>query len=106
MRYLENSYDKTKLKIDEASHLKRIYEDIKRKLEVVSQAHHRLEWSSNENVGIGIILHCIKLFLSGNDNKDMMGMIINGDDIYSGSRKLPQYPGLYGGGDPQHQIRA
>lgn len=34
MRYLENSYDKTKLKIDEASHLKRIYEDIKRKLEV------------------------------------------------------------------------
>lgn len=76
MRYLENSYDKTKLKIDEASHLKRIYEDIKRKLEVVSQAHHRLEWSSNENVGIGIILHCIKLFLSGNDNKDMMGMTI------------------------------
>lgn len=43
MRYLENSYDKTKLKIDEASHLKRIYEDIKRKLEVVSQVHHRLE---------------------------------------------------------------
>lgn len=38
----------------------------------------------------------------------MMGMIINGDDIYSltGSRKLPQYPGLYGGGDPQHQGRA
>ena len=35
MRYLENSYDKTKLKIDEATHLKRIYEDIKRKLEVV-----------------------------------------------------------------------
>ncbi|XP_048773506.1 outer dynein arm-docking complex subunit 3-like [Ostrea edulis] len=34
MRYLENSYDKTKLKIDEATHLKRIYEDIKRKLEV------------------------------------------------------------------------
>lgn len=45
MRYLENSYDKTKLKIDEASHLKRIYEDIKRKLEVVSQDIHRLEWS-------------------------------------------------------------
>lgn len=36
MRYLENSYDKTKLKIDEATHLRRIYEDIKRKLEVVS----------------------------------------------------------------------
>lgn len=35
MRYLENSYDKTKLKIDEAIHLQRIYEDIKKKLEVV-----------------------------------------------------------------------
>lgn len=37
MRYLENSYDKTKLKIDEACHLKRIYEDIKRKLEVEAE---------------------------------------------------------------------
>ena len=36
MRYLENSYDKTRLKIDEATHLRRIYEDIKKKLEVVS----------------------------------------------------------------------
>ncbi|KAK3092525.1 hypothetical protein FSP39_004008 [Pinctada imbricata] len=37
MRYLENSYDKTKLKMDEATHLKRIYEDIKRKLEVEAE---------------------------------------------------------------------
>lgn len=37
MRYLENSYDKTKLKIDEATHLRRIYEDIKRKLEVEAE---------------------------------------------------------------------
>lgn len=37
MRYLENSYDKTKLKNDEATHLRRIYEDIKRKLEVEAE---------------------------------------------------------------------
>ncbi|KAL4219631.1 hypothetical protein ACF0H5_022203 [Mactra antiquata] len=37
MRYLENSYDKTKLKIDEATHLRRIYEDIKKKLEVEAE---------------------------------------------------------------------
>ncbi|XP_033763026.1 coiled-coil domain-containing protein 151-like [Pecten maximus] len=37
MRYLENSYDKTSLKIDEAMHLKRIYEDIKKKLEVEAE---------------------------------------------------------------------
>jgi hypothetical protein len=42
MRYLENSYDKTKLKIDEATHLQRIYEDIKRKLEVVSTSLDRI----------------------------------------------------------------
>lgn len=36
MRYFENSYDKIKFKIDEVFYLKRIYEDIKRKLEVVS----------------------------------------------------------------------
>lgn len=39
MRYLENSYDKTKLKIDEATHLRRIYDDIKKKLEVVSDQY-------------------------------------------------------------------
>ncbi|VDI11739.1 Hypothetical predicted protein [Mytilus galloprovincialis] len=32
LRYLENSYDKTKLKMDEATHLYRIYQDINRKL--------------------------------------------------------------------------
>lgn len=37
MRYLENCYDKTKLKIDEATHLRRIYEDIKKKLEVEAE---------------------------------------------------------------------
>ncbi|WAR31935.1 CC151-like protein [Mya arenaria] len=37
MRYLENSYDKTRLKIDEATHLRRIYEDIKKKLEVEAE---------------------------------------------------------------------
>ncbi|XP_052222822.1 outer dynein arm-docking complex subunit 3-like isoform X2 [Dreissena polymorpha] len=37
MRYLENSYDKTRLKIDEATHLCRIYEDIKKKLEVEAE---------------------------------------------------------------------
>lgn len=37
MRYLENSYDKTKLKNDEATHLRRIYEDIKKKLEVEAE---------------------------------------------------------------------
>lgn len=37
---------------------------------------------------IVIMLYCIKLFVFGNDNKDMMGMIINGDDIYLGSRKF------------------
>ncbi|KAL5012564.1 hypothetical protein ScPMuIL_011115 [Solemya velum] len=37
MRYLENSYDKTRLKLDEATHLKRIYDDIKRKLEVEAE---------------------------------------------------------------------
>lgn len=36
LRYLENSYDKTKLKMDEATHLYRIYQDINRKLCVVS----------------------------------------------------------------------
>ena len=35
MRYLENSYDKTKLKEAEADHLGRIYREIKDKLEVV-----------------------------------------------------------------------
>lgn len=33
MRYLENNYDKTKLKNDEANHLRCIYIDIKRRLE-------------------------------------------------------------------------
>ncbi|KAL3870343.1 hypothetical protein ACJMK2_038417 [Sinanodonta woodiana] len=37
MRYLENSYDKCQLKIDEATHLRRIYEDIKKKLEVEAE---------------------------------------------------------------------
>lgn len=37
MRYLENSCDKTRLKIDEATHLRRIYEDIKKKLEVEAE---------------------------------------------------------------------
>lgn len=35
MRYLENCYDKTEMKFNEGGHLKRIYDDIKRKLEVV-----------------------------------------------------------------------
>uniref|UniRef100_A0A8W8LI25 ODAD1 central coiled coil region domain-containing protein n=1 Tax=Magallana gigas TaxID=29159 RepID=A0A8W8LI25_MAGGI len=40
MRYLENSYDKTKLKIDEASHLKRIYEDISKEAAQQELAKH------------------------------------------------------------------
>ena len=37
LRYLENSYDKTKLKMDEATHLYRIYQDINRKLQVEAE---------------------------------------------------------------------
>lgn len=37
---MENSYDKTKLKMDEATHLYRIYQDINRKLQVVCILFH------------------------------------------------------------------
>lgn len=64
MRYLENSYDKTKLKIDEATHLRRIYEDIKKKLEVVKLNFRLYSFYSNWNTSLG---NLTKISIGGTD---------------------------------------